>query len=460
MIGARRPLALTCALVLFAGAGAAHAQAAPPDAPQGAPPSPFGPGPEAPPLPPPVAPEATPPRPTAPPGPPKPNTPEPASPKPTEPAPAPAKGVSSILPKGWEPSYSIGGYVEASYTYAIERPSNNILANRGFDNRHNTFLLGNAVIDAQGKLGGLVARVALQAGRTPESYYAGEPTHTGGGGTPGSSAPAWRFVQQAYAGYKFDVASGLTLDAGIFLSPVGVETIPAKDGWNYSRSNLFFALPYYHTGARLTLDATPRTSLMLMATNGANSVVDNNTGKSVIGQFQHKIPDRLVFSLLYMGGPERPAGAVEGQPWRHLLDGYVSGQLTSWLEMAAQFDGGFERNRFGTSYFGAGAAYVRFRPASWLYLAARGDRFAEHRAQSAAGKASPMFHPARWVSSGTFTADFRPHSNVSLRLEYRHDQASDKIYFSGDVKGDGEKTPYVPNAKATNSITAAAIAWF
>jgi len=108
----------------------------------------------------------------------------------------------------------------------------------------------------------------------------------------------------------------------------------------------------------------------------------------------------------------------------------------------------------------SGAAYARLHPVSWLYLAARGDRFAEHRGTVAAGTASPMFLPTRWVTSGTLTLDGRPHDHVSLRVEYRHDQASDAMYFEGDVKGDGVKTPFVPNAKAQNTITAAAIAWF
>lgn len=444
MIGARGPLprlGALASLALASSAGSAWAQPASPSGSELAPPVLVGPAALG-----------------SDPAPPAPQPPEASDPKAQ--APAQPKPSKSILPKGWEPSFTVGGYVEAAYSFSIERPSNNIIEDRAFDNLHNTFTIGNAVIDAQGKMGGLIARVALQAGRTPETYYLAEPTHPGTSLSPRSSPTAWRFIQQAYAGYKFDVADGLSLDAGIFVSPIGAEPLAAKDNWNYSRSNLFFGLPFYHTGARLTLAATPRTSLMLMITNGANSVVDNNAGKSMIGQYQYKIPDKLTLSLLYMGGPERPAGAPEGQPWRHLIDGWAMGQLASWLEMGAQFDAGFERNRFGTSYFAAGAAYARFRPASWLYLALRGDRFEEHRAETAAGKASAMFHPARWVSSGTFTADFRPHSNVSLRVEYRHDHASDEIYFEGDVKGDGEKTPFVPNAKAQNTITAAAIAWF
>src|SRR5262249_12668997 len=43
------------------------------------------------------------------------------------PVPAPAPARTSLLPKGWEPSYTLNGYVEAGYTYSFERPSNGII---------------------------------------------------------------------------------------------------------------------------------------------------------------------------------------------------------------------------------------------------------------------------------------------------------------------------------------------
>ena len=83
------------------------------------------------------------------------------------------------------------------------------------------------------------------------------------------------------------------------------------------------------------------------------------------------------------------------------------------------------------------------------------------RGSGAAGTASPIFFPTTWVSSGTFTVDGRPHDNVSLRLEYRHDQAESDIYYAGNVQGNGTTmTPYVANSRSQDTITAAALAWF
>ncbi len=60
-------------------------------------------------------------------------------------------------------------------------------------------------------------------------------------------------MQQGFVGYRFPFRRGLVVQAGLFLSPIGPEGIAVRDNRNWSRSTLFFALPYYHTGARASL---------------------------------------------------------------------------------------------------------------------------------------------------------------------------------------------------------------
>jgi hypothetical protein len=431
MLGARSPVLLALVLLLAPVAFAVEARADPP-----AEPALIGP------------PAAFPAQP-APPAPPAPTAP------PAPPAPAPPS-----LAKKLDLSYTLNAYVEAEYSYSFEKPSNGIINERAFDNRHNTFTISNAVIDVGGKLGTLSARVALQVGQTPDTYYLPEPTLAGTPSVPATSPSAWRYIQQAYAGWTAGVARGLAIEAGIFLSPIGFEVMPVKDNWNWSRSNLFFALPFYHTGLRATLQATARTTIVAMLVNGWNSVIDNNAGKSILSEIVYQVPDRVTTTVLYMGGPERPEGAPEGQPWRHLVDSTVLVTPTSALSFGTEWSVGLERNTFGTSYWGALALYARVQPVSWLYLAGRADRLSEHRGTGPDGTASPIFFPAPWVSSGTLTVEGRPHDQVSIRLEYRHDQAGSDLYFAGTVKGNGTTIPYVPNSVAQNTLTAGATAWF
>jgi hypothetical protein len=447
--------------------------AAPPPAPSAAPkPPPAAPPPlgELPPFTPLPGPTKPPPKPVPPPAP-KPATPAasgvPAAsgtpaPPPAAGAPAqPAQPAAAAAASGLSPKLAITGYIETAYTYAFEKPSNGIVNYRGFDNRHNTFTLQNVVLDATGSLGDFSARIALQVGQTPDTYYLYEPRQAGADGAPSATPEAFRHVQQAILHWKAPVLRGLDLSAGIFLSPVGIEVMQAKDDWNFSRSNLFFGLPFYHTGIQASLPITDRLTLSTMICNGWNSVVDNNDDKSLTTQATYTIPDRLQASLLYMGGAERAKGAAEGRPWRHLFDAWAQVEVMPRLSLAVHGDAGFERNQFGVSSWGAFALYARAKALDWLSFAGRFDRFAEHTPSNATGSASPIFFPASWVSSGTLTAEFRPIDHLMARIEYRHDQAAKAMYFSGEVAGNGSSAkPYLANAQAQNTLTLAAIGWF
>lgn len=355
--------------------------------------------------------------------------------------------------------FTLGGLVEAYYQWNFGEPSNGLTHFRGFDSRHDTFTLSSASLDALWDDGELVGRATLQFGAASATSYAAEPSLPGAPGASGSSAEVWRYLQQAYAGYRVPVGEGLTLTAGLFLSPVGPEAMAVRDNWNWSRSNLFFGLPFYHTGLRASYPLSERWDATLAVYNGWNSVVDNNDGKTLSAQLNYHRPE-VAAAFVYLGGPERAAGATEGRGWRHLFDAHATWHAAPWLSLAAYGDGGWEQTRFGTSRWGAGALYARVRLAPPLYLAVRSDAFWESTASGDAGEASPIFWPAPWVSSGTATLDYRAHERATLRLEYRHDRAGADLYFGGDVVGDGEAVPFVMNRRAQDTVTLGVSTWF
>jgi hypothetical protein len=342
---------------------------------------------------------------------------------------------------------TVGGYVEAYYAYNLNRPSNGVTNFRGFDRHHNSFSIANAAVDAAWEKSNVSGRVTLQIGETPTIYYGAEQD--------------WKYLQQAYVGYKLPhVGGGLLLQAGLFTSPIGVEVIPVKDNWNWSRSNLFFGLPTYHAGARATETLTERWSATAAVCNGWNNAVDTNSAKSVMAQIQYTDPERLLFSALYFGGVERARGAPEGKPWRHDFDAWAQAKVAEPLWLGVHGNTGFEKTRFGTSYWAASALYARVKVLPWLHVAGRGDYFHETRGSNAVASASPIFWPADWVASATFTADAHPADNLSLRLEYRHDAAESVMFFGRGVAGDGSApAPFVPNAKTQDTLTLGVTTW-
>lgn len=352
-------------------------------------------------------------------------------------------------------AFTFGGYAEAFYQWNFNAPSNGLTAWRGFDNRHNTFTISNVSLDVQWDYEGVVGRVALQVGHTPSSYYLAEPGQSGAAGVNASGDVLWKYVQQGFAGYRFPVGRGLLVQAGLFLSPIGPEGIAVRDNWNWSRSTLFFALPYYHTGVRASLPLTERWVVTLAGYNGWNSVVDNNPEKSLSVQATYAVPEMLAVSLLYFGGVERNVGALEGRAFRHLLDAHVTWLATPFLSLLLHGNGGFEPNALGVSGWLGAALAARFTVRTWLFVALRGDVLHERR-----GVAQPIFFGVDLVGSATGTVEVRPHPRVSFRLEYRRDQASAPLYFRGAVEGDGVTTPWVPTRNAQDTLTLGVTTWF
>ncbi len=381
---------------------------------------------------------------------------EPAPPSPPAPAPPPRAEVGAPL------KVTPTGYVEVYYAYNFNRPSNGITNYRGFDNRHDTFTLSNAALGALFEAGPVGGKVMLQIGSTPSSYYSGEPGLAGAGGANATGAELWKYLQEAYLTYRAPIGTGVLFQAGLVASPIGMEQFAVKDHWTWSRSNLFFGLPYYHTGVRATYEWSPEWSTTLSVFNGWNSVVDNNEEKSIQTNTTYRLGDDLMINALYWGGIERSTGSPEGPYWRHHFDVVAQAQVTSFLTAAAQGDYGFEPNRIGTARWWAVAAAARVHLAKFLYLALRGDRFHEDLATDEARSSTPIFWAgSAWVTEGTATLDFRPYDQISIRLEGRHDVSEQPLYFRGNVSGDGSAAaPFVPNARTQTTALLGATAWF
>lgn len=352
--------------------------------------------------------------------------------------------------------------MEAFYSYNFNRPSNRITNFRGFDNRENTFAISNAAATVAWERGAASGKVTGQAGLTPNTYYLAEPASPGTSSTGATDATTtWKYLQEAWIAYRAPIGRGVLFQAGIFLSPIGVENMPIKDNWNWSRSNLFFGLPFYHAGVRATYELSKTWTAELMICNGWNNIVDNNGRKSVMVHAIHKPTDSLTVNLLYFGGAERSTGAPEGEPWRHLFDAYATWDATKTISFIVHADAGFERNNFGTSDWTAVAGYVRLKLSSLFSLAVRADVFREHAASSPRGTAAALFWPGKQVGSQTLTLDFRPADNLSIRLEGRHDSGSTEMYFRGRAAGDGSTaSPYIPNARSQSTLTLGATTWF
>lgn len=344
-------------------------------------------------------------------------------------------------------SLTIGGYVEAYYQLHAQDPDNRVTNLRGFDNRSRSFTLSNAALDVRGTRGPIATRIVLQFGATGASYYGAEPALPGTPTVNATSSELWRYLQTA--SLTATLPDEWIVEAGLLASPIGPEAFAVKDNAHWSRSNLFVGLPFYHAGATASHPLGLGWTGKLHVYNGWNSVVDRDGVPSVAASASYT-GDATSGQVLYLGGIERTAGAVEGRPWRHLFDAHVTHAVTPALTVIAHGNVGFEQGDLGTSAWWTGSLHARFAVSDRVYVAARGDYFAERVPDGA----SSIFWPARWVSSGTATLGYQPVDGISLRLEVRHDQAASDAFFGGTVDAD------VPNRTAQDTATLGAVAWF
>ncbi len=62
---------------------------------------------------------------------------------------------------------------------------------------------------------------------------------------------AYRYLSEAYAGYHFDLLHGLNVQAGIFMSYVGLWSYYNFDNWTYQPSYVSSNTPWFFNGVRV-----------------------------------------------------------------------------------------------------------------------------------------------------------------------------------------------------------------
>ena len=84
-------------------------------------------------------------------------------------------------------------------------------------------------------------------------------------------ANAYRYLSEAYGGYHWDVLHGINVDAGIFMSYVGLFSYYNFDNWAYQPSYVSSNTPWFFNGVRVQLFPTDRLKIEPWIVNGWQS---------------------------------------------------------------------------------------------------------------------------------------------------------------------------------------------
>src|SRR6266436_9555 len=353
-----------------------------------------------------------------------------AADEPATPAAPPGPSLKDVLTTS---GIDIHGYVDAAYSFLSGSGLfTSGVADRVFDTEPNSFNLHQAALTVdylpKEGFGGLVNLTAGRDARVIASL--GEATSNFD-------------VTQAFAQYAH---GPLTVIGGKFITLAGAEVINSTQDTNYSRSILFgYAIPFSHTGVRLTYAASDQLSLIMGVNNGWDQVQDQNKQKTAELGVSF-VPNKL-FSLAAQGysGVEQLAGGTFIGAGTHgvrsLIDAVGTYNATSQLTFILNVDWGQQENATslvnGSSIkarWDGAAAYANYQVNDQWRLSVGAESF-----EKKDGYRTGVIQ--KW-KEGTLTLAYLPVKFIELRGEVRYDKSDSSAFvkdstFLGGTPGAG-----------------------
>jgi hypothetical protein len=99
---------------------------------------------------------------------------------------------------------------------------------------------------------------------------------------------AYRYVSEAYGGYHFNVNHGLNIDAGIFVSYIGLFSYYNFDNWTYQPSYVSSNTPWFFNGLRIQWFPTNKLKIEPWIINGWQSYAKYNGHRGLGGQILYR----------------------------------------------------------------------------------------------------------------------------------------------------------------------------
>jgi Putative beta-barrel porin-2, OmpL-like. bbp2 len=272
-------------------------------------------------------------------------------------------------------------------------------------------------------------------------------------------ADAYRYLSEAYGGYHFNALHGINVDAGIFMSYIGLFSYYNFDNWAYQPSYVSSNTPWFFNGVRVQIFPTAKLKIepwfingwqsygrfnsrpgvggqILWRPNSSISIVSNNygVGADALGNPNrtrlhtddsievkyYDRPDkflyRMAFSLTGDAGCETGGGV-------NCTGDHGTDKKQSFLGYMFYNRLWFDKDRYGLTLGGGkinnpGRYLVLLPPINGATAASGTPYFTEN----------PGDPFKAWDASATF--DYMPSQYITFRWEFDH-RAANVPYFSG-----------------------------
>lgn len=251
----------------------------------------------------PDAPAAAPDAPTAPASSPSPAAaaPPPAPPPaPLDPAALDPLGFAdfSWMPANYGPSekaLKLGPFVgevriDSAYHYSFANPKDNTISGSSEVFRHNELQLTQIGVGGDFLYKNVQARLMTQFGMYSQTTPRNDASPARG---QWNLDNAYRYISEAYGGYHFDVWKGINVQAGIFMSYIGLWSYYNFDNWTYQPSYVSSNTPWFFNGARAQIFPTENLKIEPWLVNGWQSYGKFNQAPGVGLKVEYRPHDWL-----------------------------------------------------------------------------------------------------------------------------------------------------------------------
>jgi len=362
---------------------------------------------------------------------------------------------------------------DVDYIYDFRHPKDDTISGSSEVFRSSEVQLSQLGVGGDFHFDNVRARLMTQFGMYSQTTPRNDASHSRG---QWNLADAYRYLSEAYGGYHFNALHGINVDAGIFMSYVGLFSYYNFDNWAYQPSYVSSNTPWFFNGVRVQIFPTAHLKIepwfvngwqaygrfnqrpgvggqILWRPNGWLSVLGNqyalgadalgipgriryHTDDSVQVKYYdnpQKLMDKAAFSLTGDLGCEHGGGV---SCWGDS----AKGPKQSFVGFMAYNRLWFHKDLFGLTIGGGkinnpGRYLVLLPPINGATATSGTPYFTEN----------PGDPYKAWDVSGTF--DYMPSQYITFRWEYNH-RADNVPYFSGP----GGVTPPGGNTGAPGSV--------
>jgi hypothetical protein len=171
--------------------------------------------------------------------------------------------------------------VDMTYNYSFNRPKDDTISGSSEVFRHNEFQLTQLAFGGNFFYKNVLARVMTDFG----IYSQANPRNDA---SPGRGqwnlADAYRYISEAYGGYQIDALRGINIEAGIFMSYIGLWSDYNFDNWTYQPSYVSSNTPWFFNGMRVQIFVNDTLKIEPWLINGWQSYGVFNEAPGMGGQ--------------------------------------------------------------------------------------------------------------------------------------------------------------------------------